>query len=105
MYKPFTVDRMIKTSASLVCNQKGDIRLRGYLLQYRALGIWVAKAAEEYSGPGASATVVTAEWKCSVGDNQLYRGRVTTRQLKNSNGTWFASGPVEGPEQRLTCRA
>ncbi len=105
IHKPSTSDRMIKASSSLVCNQKGDIRLKGYLLQYRALGIWVSKASEEFSGPGASATVVTAEWKCSVGDNQLYRGRASTRQLKNSNGTWYKSGQVDGPEQRLTCRA
>ncbi|MGK4909443.1 hypothetical protein [Streptomyces albus] len=104
LWKPFAGSKRIKVNGRLLCDQKGAIYFKAFLLQYRAATVWVGKASERVKTGGASVAVATPSWKCRKGENQLYRGRATTRSLKNSNGKWYKSGAVNGPKKRLTCK-
>ncbi|MFD7499293.1 hypothetical protein ACFV8T_44870 [Streptomyces sp. NPDC059832] len=104
VYTPYTNSGKVQVSGALVCNQKGAIKLSVYLEQYRGLWVWKMMVVGTAEFSGASATNANPYWKCSKGaGSQLYRGRMQTRQLTNSNGKWVGSGSVYGPEKRLTC--
>lgn len=104
VYTPSTNSGKVQVTGSLVCNQKGAIKLSVYLEQYRGLGIWKMMSVGTADFSGVSTTNATPYWKCSKGaGSQLYRGRMQTRQLTNSNGKWWGTGSVYGPEKRLTC--
>ncbi|MEU3963298.1 hypothetical protein AB0F42_26410 [Streptomyces buecherae] len=106
MRKPYTNSGSVFASSSLYCNQKGTARIGAYVDQFRGAGIWVSKASAAGEDKNLMNPNITriAHWKCAAGTgSQRYRAAVLTRQLKNKNGSWWGSGRVSGPEQRLSC--
>ncbi|MFE7947306.1 hypothetical protein [Streptomyces sp. NPDC057426] len=102
--KPYTKSGRVEVSNRLLCNQNGRIKLDSYIEQYRGLGIWVSKASNAAQKENISYIWVTASWKCSVGaGSQLYRTRIIQRSLRNSNGVWYETHGIMGPQVRLTC--
>ncbi|MBC9717850.1 hypothetical protein H9Y04_35495 [Streptomyces sp. TRM66268-LWL] len=102
--KPWKHGGAIKAQVGISCNQRGTARVGSYVEQYRGAGIWRQKASKAEERKNVSALSVTSSWTCAKGTgNQLYRSAIGTRQLKNSNGSWFGSNRSYGPQYRVTC--
>ncbi|MER8042662.1 hypothetical protein [Streptomyces sp. NPDC094032] len=102
--RPYTQSGRVEVSNRLLCNQNGRIKLDSSIEQYRGLGIWVSKAKNADQKENISYIWVTASWKCAAGTgNQLYRTRIVQRSLRNSNGVWYETHGIMGPQARLTC--
>ncbi|MEU8621181.1 hypothetical protein [Streptomyces sp. NPDC048623] len=104
LQRPYTQYGRVEVSNRLLCDQNGLIKLDTSIEQYRGLWIWARKAVNAGQKENISYIWVTASWKCAAGTgNQLYRSRVIQRSLRNSNGVWYETTAIMGPQQRLTC--